>query len=91
MIERRIYQLRIRTDFEEYIGTFYSPFPNQRLPEVIGRIEGYINLKNVLCTQSGEKFPFIMVNKNRIETIRVLGEKIEESNIHDRGGRTSPE
>jgi hypothetical protein len=83
MIERRIYEVKVRTDFDEYVGTFFSPSPNRRLSEVINRIEGFLSLKEVTCTNSGEKYPFIMINKASVESIRVLEENIEEEGMEE--------
>ncbi len=83
MIERRVYEVRVRTDFDEYVGTFFSPIPNRRLSEVINRIDGFLSLKDVTCANSGDKYPFIMLNKASIESIRVLEEKIEEEAVEE--------
>jgi hypothetical protein len=74
MESNKVYLVKISTCNDEYLGTFHSPFPGRRLSDVISRIDGYLSLKDVTCAKSGEKFPFILVNKNSIETISVLKE-----------------
>ena len=70
----RKYLVRIRTTNAEYEGLFFSPFPEKRLSEVLTRMEQFINLKEAKDTDSGESFPFMVINKTSIETIKVVKE-----------------
>jgi hypothetical protein len=70
----RKYRVRIRTPHAEYEGLFFSPHPERRLSEVLTRMEPFINLKDVMDTETGETFPFMVVSKVSIETIKVVEE-----------------
>jgi hypothetical protein len=70
----RKYLVRIRTASAEYEGMFFSPYPDKRLSEVLNRMEQFINLKDAKDIDSGEAFPFMVINKTSIETIKVVKE-----------------
>lgn len=70
----RKYRLRIRTAHAEYEGLFFSPHPERRLSEALTRMEQFINLKDVSDTATGETFPFVVINRALIETIKVIEE-----------------
>jgi len=72
--QSRKYRVRIRTSTAEYEGLFFSPYPEKRLSEVLTRMEQFINLKEAKDTTSGETFPFMVISKNSIETIKVVEE-----------------
>jgi hypothetical protein len=74
--QSRKYKVRIRTASAEYDGLFYSPYPERRLSEVLTRMEQFINLKDARDIKSGETFPFMVISKNSIETIKVIEEWI---------------
>ena len=74
--QSRKYRVRIRTASAEYEGLFYSPFPERRLSEVLTRMEQFINLKDAKDVVSGEAFPFMVISKTTIETIKVVEEWI---------------
>ena len=79
MIKRKVYLVQVKTKSGDYVGSFNSPFPERRLSEVISRLEGYMNLKDVTLTQTGERYPFVIVNKSAIEMIILMEETPEES------------
>ena len=66
--------MRVKTGSVEYEGTLFNPFPEERLSDVISRIEGFLNLKDAKDLSSEEKFPFMVINKSFIETIKVINE-----------------
>ena len=68
------YLVRVKTGSVEYEGMLFNPFPEERLSDVISRIEGFLNLKDAKDLSSEEKFPFMVVNKSFIETIKVIDE-----------------
>jgi hypothetical protein len=70
----RKYMVRIRTANAEYEGMFFSPYPERRLSEVLTRMEQFINIKDAKDIASGETFPFVVISKTSIETIKVLKE-----------------
>jgi hypothetical protein len=70
----RKYRLRIRTAHAEYEGLFFSPHPERRLSEALTRMEQFINLKDVSDIGTGETFPFVVINRSLIETIKVIEE-----------------
>jgi len=72
--QSRKYLVRIRTPNAEYEGKFYSPYPDKRLSEVLARMEQFINIKDAKDIDSGEAFPFMVINKASIETIKVVKE-----------------
>ena len=72
--QSRKYLVRIRTASAEYEGMFFSPYPDKRLSEVLTRIDQFINLKDAKDIDSGEAFPFMVINKTSIETIKVVKE-----------------
>jgi hypothetical protein len=72
--QSRKYLVRIRTVTAEYEGLFFSPYPEKRLSEVLTRMEQFINLKDARDTVSGDTFPFMVISKNSIETIKVVKE-----------------
>ncbi len=72
--QSRKYRVRIRTSTAEYEGLFFSPFPEKRLSEVLTRMEQFINLKEAKDINSGESFPFMVISKTSIETIKVVEE-----------------
>jgi len=72
--QSRKYLVRIRTATAEYEGKFFSPYPEKRLSEVLTRMEQFINLKEAKDIDSGEAFPFMVINKTSIETIKVVKE-----------------
>ena len=72
--QSRKYLVRIRTVTAEYEGLFYSPYPERRLSEVLTRMEQFINLKDARDIASGDTFPFMVISKNAIETIKVVEE-----------------
>lgn len=72
--ESRKYLVRIRTTTAEYEGKFYSPYPDRRLAEVLTRMEQFINLKDAKEIISGDTFPFMVISKTSIETIKVVKE-----------------
>jgi hypothetical protein len=71
----RQYLVRVKTGSDEYEGLLYSPYPDMRLSDVISRIEGFLNLKDARDVSSDEKYPFMVVNKTFIETIKVIDER----------------
>jgi hypothetical protein len=73
-MESRKYRVRIRTAHAEYEGIFFSPHPERRLSEALTRMEQFINLKEVRDTTTGETFPFMVISKASIETIKVVEE-----------------
>jgi len=73
--ETRTYVVRVRTGSAEYEGEMFSPYPGQRLSEVLARIQSFINLKGARDLATDEKFPFVVISKDHIETIKVLEEK----------------
>ena len=72
--QSRKYLVRIRTAAAEYEGMFFSPYPDKRLSEVLTRMEQFINLKDAKDVASGESFPFMVISKTSIETIKVVEE-----------------
>ncbi len=72
--QSRKYQVRIRTANAEYEGKFHSPYPEKRLSEVLTRMEQFLNLKDAKDIETGETFPFMVINKTSIETIKVVKE-----------------
>ena len=72
--QSRKYLVRIRTASAEYEGMFFSPYPDKRLSEVLNRMEQFINLKDAKDVDSGEAFPFMVISKTSIETIKVVKE-----------------
>jgi len=72
--QSRKYQVRIRTTTAEYEGKFHSPYPEKRLTEVLTRMEQFINLKDAKDLETGDTFPFMVINKTSIETIKVVKE-----------------
>lgn len=72
--QSRKYRVRIRTATAEYEGLFFSPYPERRLSEVLTRMEQFINLKEAKDITTGEAFPFMVISKNSIETIKVVEE-----------------
>ena len=72
--QSRKYRVRVRTTSAEYEGLFFSPYPERRLSEVLTRMEQFINLKEVKDVTTGESFPFMVISKNSIETIKVVEE-----------------
>ena len=69
------YLVRIRTQKGEYDGVFYSPFPKKRLADVLVQMEEFINLKDAMDISTKEKFPFMVIGKSHIESIKVLDER----------------
>jgi hypothetical protein len=53
----------------------YSPHPTRRLSEALSRMEEFINLKDARDISSKEKYPFMVISKEHIETIKVLDER----------------
>ncbi len=74
MTDNKIYKVKIKTKSGEYIGTFHSPFPDKRLSEALCRLDSYLNLKDVTQTDTGETYPFVVINKNTIDMIILLEE-----------------
>ena len=72
--QSRKYLVRIRTANAEYEGKFFSPYPEKRLSEVLTRMEQFINLKDAKDIDSGDSFPFMVISKTSIETIKVVKE-----------------
>lgn len=72
--QSRKYRVRIRTATGEYEGLFFSPYPERRLSEVLTRMEQFINLKEARDVVSSERFPFMVISKGSIETIKVVEE-----------------
>ncbi len=70
----RKYRVRIRTASAEFEGLFFSPYPERRLSEVLTRMEQFINLKEAKDVSTGESFPFMVISKGSIETIKVVEE-----------------
>ena len=68
------YLVRVRTTSDEYEGRLYSPFPEKRLAEVLSRLEDFVNLKDASSVATKEKYPFMVISKSHIETIKVLDE-----------------
>jgi hypothetical protein len=73
-LHSRKYLVRIRTATAEYEGLFFSPYPEKRLSEVLTRMEQFINLKDARDIASGDTFPFMVISKTSIETIKVVEE-----------------
>jgi hypothetical protein len=72
--QSRKYRVRIRTTNAEYEGVFFSPYPERRLSEVLTKMEQFLNLKDVRDVSTGETFPFMVISKNSVETIKVVEE-----------------
>ena len=68
------YLVRVRTTSDEYEGRLFSPFPEKRLAEVLSRIDEFVNLKDASNIATKEKYPFMVISKSHIETIKVLDE-----------------
>lgn len=68
------YLVRVRTTSDEYEGRLYSPYPEKRLAEVLSRLEDFVNLKDASSVATKEKYPFMVISKSHIETIKVLDE-----------------
>jgi hypothetical protein len=75
--QSRKYLVRIRTGIAEYEGMFFSPYPEKRLSEVLTRMDQFINIKDAVDVSSGEKFPFMVIGKASIQTIKVVQEWTE--------------
>jgi len=73
-MQSRKYLVRIRTASSEYEGMFYSPYPERRLSEVLTRMEQFINLKDAKDLTTGDTFPFMVISKATIETVKVVNE-----------------
>jgi hypothetical protein len=73
--ESKQYVVRIRTHSGEYEGIMFSPHPERRLSEALGRMDEFVNLKDARDLASKEKFPFMVISKEHIETIKVLDER----------------
>ncbi len=72
--QSRKYRVRVRTPNAEYEGIFFSPFPERRLSEVLTRLEQFINLKDARDVETGETYPFMVISKQSIETIKAVEE-----------------
>jgi hypothetical protein len=72
--QSRKYKVRIRTSNAEYEGLFFSPYPERRLSEVLTKMEQFLNLKDARDVVTGETFPFMVISKHSIETIKVVEE-----------------
>ena len=72
--QSRKYRVRVRTSSAEYEGIFFSPYPERRLSEVLTRLEQFLNLKEARDVESGETFPFMVISKQSIQTIKVVEE-----------------
>jgi hypothetical protein len=73
-MQSRKYLVRIRTTTAEYEGKFFSPYPDKRLSEVLTRMEQFINIKDAKDMDTGDTFPFMVISKTSIETIKVVKE-----------------
>ena len=69
------YLVRVKTAGVEYEGTLFSPYPDMRLSDVLTRINGFLNLKDARDVASEERYPFMVINKAYIETIKVIEER----------------
>lgn len=67
--------VRVKTGSLEYEGLLFNPFPDMRLSDVISRLDGFINLKDAREISSDEKYPFMVINKSFVETIKVIDER----------------
>ncbi len=74
-VASRLYVVRVRTGSGEYEGQMFSPYPGQRLSDVLVRLQEFVNLKAARDLATDEKFPFMVISKSHIETIKVLDEK----------------
>lgn len=72
--QSRRYRVRIRTAHSEYEGLFFSPYPERRLNEALARVEEFLNLKDAKDLVTGEKFPFVVIGKASIETVKIVEE-----------------
>lgn len=72
--QSRKYRVRVRTATAEYEGIFFSPYPDRRLSEVLTKLDQFLNLKDARDVGSGETFPFMVISKRSIETIKVVEE-----------------
>ena len=79
MTDRKLYRLRVQTFSGAYEGTFFSLSPEKRLSDTLAKLEGYLNLKDVVVADSGERYPFVMISTTSIETIILLQEYAEEA------------
>ena len=70
----RKYRVRVRTANAEFEGLFFSPYPERRLSEALTRMEQFLNLKDARDIDSGEAYPFVVISKGSIESIKVLEE-----------------
>jgi hypothetical protein len=73
-LQSRRYLVRIRTGSAEFEGLFFSPYPERRLSEVLTRMDQFINIKEARDVVSGEVFPFMVISKSSIETVKVIKE-----------------
>ena len=73
--ESKQYIVRVRTHSGEYEGIMFSPHPERRLSEALGRMEDFVNLKDARDLATKEKYPFMVIGKDHIETIKVLDER----------------
>jgi hypothetical protein len=75
MLASKLYQLIVKTPSGDYQGCFHSPQPEKRLTDALASLNGFLNLTDVTVTQTGEQYPFVIVNMKTIETIILLSEK----------------
>ena len=73
--ESKQYVVRIRTRSGEYEGIIFSAHPERRLSEALGRMDDFVNLKDARDIASKEKYPFMVIRKEHIETVKVLDER----------------
>lgn len=69
------YLVQVRTGHGEYEGIFHSPFPDKRLAEALYRMETFVNLKDAKDLTTEKRYPFMVISKDHIETIKVLDER----------------
>jgi len=73
--ESKSYIVRVRTTSSEFEGELFSPYPEKRLAEVLSRLEDFVNLKGACDLTTKEKYPFMVISKSHIETIKVIDER----------------
>jgi hypothetical protein len=72
--QSRKYRVRVRTGSAEFEGVFFSPYPERRLSEVLTKMEQFLNLKDARDVETGDTFPFMVISKHAIETVKVVEE-----------------
>jgi len=66
--------VRVETDSGTFVGKVYVAHGKGRVSDILSDERQFLNLTEVISSESGQIEPFVAINKRYIRTLRILDE-----------------